>query len=112
MRSRPARAQVGALRACLDAGLLEELDLGDEEIAELCDKVYAKVVDQTAAPELRAAALAFALDFEDFDGSGDAQRALMDLGRFAEASILGDEGPPALAPLIADAFLALPASGR
>lgn len=104
-------AAIEALRALKGCGLLDELDLGEDEDAALRDNVYAKIVDQTASPELRRDALAFALDVEDFDqasSQGDAQRSLRDLGRFVEASVLGDDGPTSLTSLAADAFLALP----
>ncbi|CAH0370192.1 unnamed protein product [Pelagomonas calceolata] len=82
-------AAIQALRALKDCGLLDELELAD----------------------IRSDALAFALDLEEFDANtsqGDAQRSLRDLGRFVEASVLGDDGPTTLTSLAADAFLALP----
>ncbi|KAH8048614.1 hypothetical protein JL722_12432 [Aureococcus anophagefferens] len=84
--------------------------LGEDDVADVTDKVYSKIVDEDAAPELRAACLGLALKYEDFDvarAGGDGAKTLHDLGRFVEASILGDDGPLALAPLAADAFLDL-----
>ena len=84
---------------------------GEDEDATLRDNVYAKIVDQACSADIRSDALAFALDLEEFDSNtsqGDAQRSLRDLGRFVEASVLGDDGPTTLTSLAADAFLALP----
>ena len=108
-------AAVGALDACMDCGLLADLDLGEDDVADVTDKVYSKIVDEAAAPELRAACLGLALKYEDFDvarAGGDGAKTLHDLGRFVEASILGDDGPLALAPLAADAFLDLGEDSR
>jgi hypothetical protein len=104
-------ASIQALRALKDCGLLDELELGEDEDATLRDNVYAKIVDQACSADIRSDALAFALDLEEFDANtsqGDAQRSLRDLGRFVEASVLGDDGPTTLTSLAADAFLALP----
>ena len=54
-------AAVGALDACMDCGLLADLDLGEDDVADVTDKVYSKIVDEAAAPALRAACLGLAL---------------------------------------------------
>ena len=72
-------ASIQALRALKDCGLLDELELGEDEDATLRDNVYAKIVDQAASASIRSDALAFALDLEEFDANtsqGDAQRSL------------------------------------
>ncbi|KAH8067115.1 hypothetical protein JL721_7812 [Aureococcus anophagefferens] len=88
-RRRGAGRAVGALDACMDCGLLAELDLGEDDVADVTDKVYSKIVDEDAAPELRAACLGLALKYEDFDvarAGGDGAKTLHDLGRFVEAA--------------------------